>query len=106
MSGLLYPSKQVAVDQGNGRTIVVSKVKITSAADDFIELPTYVDAVCLNPANDTGDPTFYLAGGAGAVGDRCVGWHAATVGLEYTVVSTHTGIINFAPGGASASDPK
>jgi len=97
----LFPSKQVSVDQGNGTTVVVSKVTLITAADDFIELPTYVDAVNLNPASDTGDPTFYLAGG-----DRCVGWHAATPGVEYTVVSKHTGIVNFAPGGATAGEPK
>jgi hypothetical protein len=97
----LFPSKQVSLDQGNGTTIVVSKVTVITSADDFIELPTYTDAVNLNPATDTADPTFYLAGG-----DRCVGWHGATVGTEYTVVSKHTGIVNFAPGGATADDPK
>jgi hypothetical protein len=97
----LFPSKQVSLDQGNGTTIVVSKVTVITSAHDFIELPTYTDAVNLNPATDTGDPTFYLAGG-----DRCVGWLGATVGTEYTVVSKHTGIVNFAPGGATADDPK
>ncbi len=102
----LYPSKQVSVDQGNGTTVVVSKVTAITAGHDFIELPTYVDAVNLNPATDTGDPTFYLAGGATGPSNRCVGWHNATVGTEYTVVSKHTGIVNFAPGGATADAPK
>lgn len=97
----LFPSKQVSVNQGDGTTIVVSKVTVKTAADDFIELPTYVDAVSLNPLASTGDPSFYLAGG-----DRSVGWHAATVGTVYTVVSRHAGIVNFAPGGASATSPK
>ncbi len=98
---LLFPSKQVALDQGNGTTIVVSKVTLITVADDFIELPTYTDAVSLNPTNVVDDPTFYLAGG-----DRCVGWLAGTVGKEYTVCSKHTGIVNFAPGGATADAPK
>ena len=98
---LLYPSKQVAIDLQNGTSLVVTKVTAITVADDFIELPTYLDAVNLNPAKDTGDPTFYLAGG-----DRCVGWNAATVGTEYTVVSKHSGIVNFAPGGATADEPK
>lgn len=97
----LFPSQQISVDQGDGTTIVVSKVIVKTVADDFIELPTYVDAVNLNPLAATGNPSFYLAGG-----DRSVGWNAATVGTEYTVVSKHAGIVNFAPGGASATSPK
>jgi hypothetical protein len=97
----VFPSKQVSLDQGNGTTIVVSKVTAVTSANDFIELPTYTDAVNLNPSVETADPTFYLAGG-----DRCVGWHGATVGTEYVVCSKHTGIVNTAPGGATAEDPK
>jgi hypothetical protein len=97
----LFPSKQVALDLQNGTSLVVTKATVITAADDFIELPTYLDAVNLNPTADTSDPTFYLAGG-----DRCVGWHGATVGTEYTVVSKHSGIVNFAPGGASVTEPK
>jgi hypothetical protein len=97
----LFPSKQVAIDLQNGTTLVITKVTTITAADDFIELPTYLDAVSLNQLASTGDPTFYLAGG-----DRCVGWHAATAGVEYTVVSKHSGIVNFAPGGATAEEPK
>jgi hypothetical protein len=97
----LFPSKQVGLDQGNGTTIVVSKVRAITAADDFVELPEFTDAVSLNQAATTGDPTFYLAGGS-----KAVGFNAATVGTEYTVVSKHTGIINMAPGGATADEPK
>jgi hypothetical protein len=97
----LFPSKQVSLDQGNGTTIVVSKVRALTAADDFVELPAFTDAVSLNQAAATGDPTFYLAGG-----NKAVGFLAATVGTEYTVCSKHTGIVNFAPGGATPDAPK
>ncbi len=97
----LFPSKQVSLDQGNGTTIVVSKVKAITVADDFVELPEFTDAVSLNQLASTGDPTFYLAGGS-----KAVGFNAATVGTEYTVVSKHVGIVNFAPGGATADAPK
>ncbi len=97
----IFPSKQVSVDAGNGTTIVVSKVKLVTATDDYITLPEFVDAVSLNPQASTADPTFYLASS-----DRSVGWANGVVGTEHTVVSKHTGIVNFAPGGATADAPK
>jgi hypothetical protein len=97
----LFPSKQVSLDGGNGTTIVVSKVRALTVADDFVELPAFTDAVSLKQTYNNDDPTFYLAGG-----NKAVGFLAATVGTEYTVCSKHTGIVNAAPGGATADSPK
>lgn len=98
--GLLFPSKQVSLDQGNGTTIVVTKVKLVTATDDWIKLPEFTDAVNLRPTSSTSDPTFYLASS-----DRACGWANATAGEEHVVCSKHVGIVNFDQGGATPDNP-
>ncbi len=97
----LFPSKQQWVDQHNGTQVLVSKVKILTTGSDHLELPNAVDAALLQAARTTADPTFYL------IQDRTqIAIDGATVGTEYTVVSSHTVGINYYRGDATSDNPK
>ena len=89
----LFPSKQTVVDHSNGKTIILSDVKILTSTSDHLELPNAVDAGFLHASRETSDPTFYLT----TQGNQ-LAIDGATVGTEYLVTSRHDGQINFARG--------
>ena len=89
----LFPSKQTVVDHIGNTTIIISNVRITNATSDHLELPNAVDAGFLHAARGTADPTFYLT-----TSGNQIAIDGATVGTDYTVVSRHTGQINFSRG--------
>ncbi len=95
----LFPSKQTVVDHSNGKTVILSDVKIINATSDHLELPNAVDAKFLHADRNTSDPTFYLtsSGNAFAI-------DGATVGTEFVVVSRHDGQLNFARGTNTRTD--
>ncbi len=89
----LFPSKQTVVDHSDGKTIIISDVKVLTSTSDHLELPNAVDAGFLHSARGTSDPTFYLT-----TSGNQIAIDSATVGTEYTVVSRHAGQLNFARG--------
>jgi hypothetical protein len=86
----LYPSKETFVDLGNGKTVLVSNIKLKTTTSDHVDIPLADDVQLLQAAYRTSDPTFYLTSN-----QNQVAIDSGTVGTEYILVSRHSGMINY-----------